>query len=79
MQFVADDLDVRALLLQHRERLFAHRLPEGIILIDEVDLLDVGRPFMKLVSAAILMSELASQRKCQYEHLSLVSTGSTAA
>src|SRR5262245_59894107 len=25
------------------------------------------------------MSELASQRKCQYEHLSLVRTGSTAA
>ncbi len=29
MQFVADDLDVRALLLQHGKRLLAHRLPKG--------------------------------------------------
>ena len=45
MQFVADDLDVRTLFLQHGAGLFLHRLSEGIILIDEIDLLDV-RPVL---------------------------------
>ena len=41
MQLVADDLDVRALGLEHRHGGGADGLPERIVLVDQVDLLDV--------------------------------------
>ena len=40
MQFVADDLDIRPLLIQHGACELLHGLPEGIVLVDKIDLLD---------------------------------------
>ena len=42
MQLVADDLDVRPLLAEHADRRLGHRLPEGVVLADDVDLPDLG-------------------------------------
>ena len=41
MEFVADDLDVGPLLLEHGARRLRHRMAERIVLVDQIDLLDV--------------------------------------
>ena len=45
--YVTDDLDIGTLHIQHGARLCAHRLAEGIVLVDEIDLLDAGSTFQE--------------------------------